>query len=221
MIQKKLKQRFKELEDYLSFVSSFFIRYFLFDIFWKNWIDILIFLIFLYSRLFLSLFKRKKLDLENYEINFFFLFSSVRLILQKLYGYFNLSYISLFLIIFESIQKKKKKKNWNKDLKNYEINFFLVSSSDSIDRLILKKIEYIFLPFSYFFIFSFYTLIFEFHTSVLREKIIWIHLAKKKKINKKETGTKIQRIRVRRGREREGEGEGKEKITRTYFYPMG
>lgn len=156
----------------MKLIFSFF--FLLFDLFCKNCMDILTFLIFLYSWLFLNRFK-----------------------------------------------KKKKKKNWNKDLKNYEINFFLVSSSDSIDRLILKKIEYIFLPFSYFFIFSFYTLIFEFHTSVLREKIIWIHLAKKKKINKKETGTKIQRIRVRRGREREGEGEGKEKITRTYFYPMG
>ena len=35
--------------------------------------------------------------------------------------------------------KKKKKKNWNKDLKNYEINFFLISSSDSIDSINSEK----------------------------------------------------------------------------------
>ena len=81
--------------------------------------------------------------------------------------------------------KKKKKKNWNKDLKNYEINFFLISSSDSIDSINSEKnwihiftfliLLYILVLYSYFRVPYFLT----------REKIIWIHLAKKKKKNKK------------------------------------
>ena len=128
--------------------------------------------------------------------------------MEKLCGYFNLSYISLFFITFELIQKKKKKRIEIKILKITRLISSLFLLPIRSIRLILKKIEYIFLPFSYFFIFSFYTLIFEFHTSVLEKRLFESILQKKKKIKKKPE----QRFRELEYEEvGKGKGRGKER----------